>query len=591
MSKEKFIKFKSELKEKVKKIPFVKKMKESSFGKGILGKIKKNPADFVNFLMVFAGVLIIVIVLAGNTKYNEKGKVSTKGESTRGEATKGEESTKKKKEKENETIDISKIDVSDTELKDDAKKEEEEEEFLNDYTSIYSENVSTMSSTEFTEFQIMHGIDVSSHQGDIDWAQVKDAGINFAYIRVGYRGYENGKLCKDSMADKNIREAKANGILVGAYFFSQAITETEAMEEASLTLNYISGYQMDLPVVIDWETGKGYRTLGKSGEDLAGIISVFCDTVSANGYTPMVYMNCTDFTSRIGGTGITSRYASWLAWYFKEYNGNNYAANVFKYGDLMPKTEFNYYIWQYSSKGSIPGISTRVDMDILISRDFLYEPSLTITRSEIIANKNSAVNLMEGVAATDSKGIDATGNVVFSIYDPYDNPVSLEYAIQTPMSYRVNYSYNDPSGYAYSIDALLYVRDYPEFYINGNLWNTDTIQELQYVYDENNSVNGNYNNIVNLLRNSVTAVYYEKVAGVTDPVTITNMQFSGIENIISNGDIRTKDIDITCAADDGLGFTGYKVVRLHIIRNEVVTVETETQPVETESMTETESIN
>ena len=120
MSKEKFIKFKSELKEKVKKIPFVKKMKESSFGKGILGKIKKNPADFVNFLMVFAGVLIIVIVLAGNTKYNEKGKVSTKGESTRGEATKGEESTKKKKEKENETIDISKIDVSDTELKDDA---------------------------------------------------------------------------------------------------------------------------------------------------------------------------------------------------------------------------------------------------------------------------------------------------------------------------------------------------------------------------------------------------------------------------------------------------------------------------------------
>ena len=110
------------------------------------------------------------------------------------------------------------------------------------------------------------GVDVSSHQYDIDWSRVKAAGMEFAIIRVGYRGYETGKVCLDDYFEKNIKGALENGLKVGVYFFSQAITPEEAIEEAEFVLNHIQGYEVTFPVVFDWEPFS-YSTARTNGLD------------------------------------------------------------------------------------------------------------------------------------------------------------------------------------------------------------------------------------------------------------------------------------------------------------------------------------
>ena len=117
------------------------------------------------------------------------------------------------------------------------------------------------------------GIDISEFQGDIDWTAVRNSGITFAFIRCGGRGYSQGGIYDDTKFFQNVQNAKAAGIKVGVYFFSQAITPYEALEEASITLAKISGLGIDLPVVMDWETGSNYRTWELYGEDFANVIT------------------------------------------------------------------------------------------------------------------------------------------------------------------------------------------------------------------------------------------------------------------------------------------------------------------------------
>lgn len=192
------------------------------------------------------------------------------------------------------------------------------------------------------------GIDVSSYQGDIDWNLVAQDGVEFAIIRLGYRGYgTEGNLREDTKFDANIQGARAAGIKVGVYFFSQAINEAEAVEEANLCLQKIAPYQLDCPVVFDVElTREDGRMNNISVEERTHVTRVFCQTIENAGYTPMIYHNTTMGALLIDVAAL-EEYDKWYA----------------SYSDQM-FYPYEYKIWQYSDKGRVRGISTDVDLNI-----------------------------------------------------------------------------------------------------------------------------------------------------------------------------------------------------------------------------------
>ena len=192
-----------------------------------------------------------------------------------------------------------------------------------------------------------NGIDVSSHQGNIDWASVKAAGINFAIIRVGYRGSQTGALVEDSCFKKNIQGATANGINVGVYFFTQATTEAEAVEEASMALTLCSGYNLSYPIFVDTENGSGAaRANGLDKGSRTACVAAFCKTIANGGRKAGVYASKSWYNNKIDASAF-SNYFIWVA----QYNTTcNYKGK--------------YNMWQYSSKGSVPGFKGNVDVNI-----------------------------------------------------------------------------------------------------------------------------------------------------------------------------------------------------------------------------------
>ncbi len=193
------------------------------------------------------------------------------------------------------------------------------------------------------------GIDVSSHQGEINWERVAASGVEFAMIRLGFRGYgQEGTLNLDQYFAKNLEGAKKAGLKVGVYFFSQAITAAEAVEEAAFVLQNLAGAELDYPVVYDWETvsSKNARTNGLDIQTLTDCAIAFCDAVSYAGYIPMIYYNLPVGYTRYDLSRLTA-YDVWFA----------------QYAD-KPTMYYDYRIWQYTDSGKIPGIDTRVDMNI-----------------------------------------------------------------------------------------------------------------------------------------------------------------------------------------------------------------------------------
>ena len=202
--------------------------------------------------------------------------------------------------------------------------------------------------TENGEITSVLGIDVSSYQESIDWQQVKEAGIDFAFIRCAYRGYESGKLVEDPKFHENMQGAINAGIKVGVYFYSQATTAEEAREEAEMTLSMIDGYELTYPVVYDWETvtDDAARTDGISVEALTACNLAFCERVKEAGYTPMIYQNKRTSLLKLDLPALKD-YDFWLAEYTDQ-------ATYY----------YDYRIWQYCSDGQVPGISGVVDMNI-----------------------------------------------------------------------------------------------------------------------------------------------------------------------------------------------------------------------------------
>ncbi len=190
------------------------------------------------------------------------------------------------------------------------------------------------------------GIDVSKWNGSIDWNSVKNAGISFVIIRCGYRGSSTGALIEDPYFYTNIKGAKAAGLKVGVYFYSQAITEAEAVEEASMALSLVSGYSLDYPIFIDVESSGG-RGDNISVSTRTAVCKAFCATIQNSGYKAGIYSNKNWFTSYINTSSLTA-YKIWVA----------------QYASAVSYTATRYDMWQYSSSGSVPGISGSVDMNL-----------------------------------------------------------------------------------------------------------------------------------------------------------------------------------------------------------------------------------
>lgn len=191
------------------------------------------------------------------------------------------------------------------------------------------------------------GIDVSKWNEEIDWQAVKEAGIEFAIIRCGYRGASSGALVIDPMYEENIKGAIEAGIPVGVYFYTQALSEVEAVEEASMVIRLIEDYDVDYPVFLDSESagGKG-RADELEAEERTQIHKAFLETISAAGYETGIYASKNWLNDQVDVTEL-SEYKTWLA----------------EYADVPTYDEY-YHMWQYTSKGTVDGIDTHVDLNL-----------------------------------------------------------------------------------------------------------------------------------------------------------------------------------------------------------------------------------
>ena len=207
---------------------------------------------------------------------------------------------------------------------------------------------------------LMRGIDVSTHQKGIDWKKVYNAGYRFAFIRVGYRGYTNGSMNEDKYFKANIEGASKVGMKIGLYFFSTAISEKEAIEDARFVLDRIGNYKVELPIVFDFEgyEEKKYRTYGCTKAQRTAYCKAFADTVIKAGYNTMLYGSKGNIRTTYDCDKLL--YPMWIAQYTGGYKKIIDDEKYFpKMGAYIPRVA----IWQYTSIGNVPGISGNVDLN------------------------------------------------------------------------------------------------------------------------------------------------------------------------------------------------------------------------------------
>lgn len=195
------------------------------------------------------------------------------------------------------------------------------------------------------------GVDVSAFQGDIDWKKVKASGIDFAIIRLGYRGYgKAGKMVEDEYVQDNLTEAKEAGLPIGAYFFSQALNIKEVDEEIEFMLEILGDHELDLPIILDWEIpgAEDPRTKNMDARTLTEIQKYFCQVMTEKGYDPMIYFNWHQ-ANNLYYLSELEDYDFWLAFY-------------------QDRMTFPYKVemWQYTDQGRVPGIPNSVDLNVYI---------------------------------------------------------------------------------------------------------------------------------------------------------------------------------------------------------------------------------
>lgn len=250
----------------------------------------------------------------------------------------------------------------------------------------------------FSGISKVYGIDVSYYQGNIDWKKVKNSGVEFVIIRVGYRGYGSaGTLVEDPKFKTYLDGATKAGLKVGVYFYTQAITTAEAQAEAKFVLDRIKGYSLQMPVYydiesVDYDTGR-LDSAGLSKAQKTALCTAFCDTIIKSGYSAGVYANYTWLNYYIDGAGLGKKYPIWLAHYTSNTN----------YDQRMD-------MWQYSGSGTVSGISAYTDVNVW------YSGKLPLYVSDLISVKNTSTsNTFAWNGASD-----ATGYEVYQGTSPSD---------------------------------------------------------------------------------------------------------------------------------------------------------------------------
>lgn len=223
-----------------------------------------------------------------------------------------------------------------------------------DYSRLTEENGYKYYKDKNGEISSRIGIDVSRYQTGIDWQAVKNSGIEFAIIRLGYRGYGGeGKLVLDEQFKNHIEGALQAGLDVGVYFFSQAVSEAEALEEAEFVTEHLKGYKISCPVVFDTEEVKGAdaRANGLDKEAYTSHCIAFCEAVKEAGYEPMIYANMKWFAFSLDLTRLQD-YGIWYADY-----------------EDTPQIPYRFEMWQYTETGTVPGISGNVDLNVWFGKE------------------------------------------------------------------------------------------------------------------------------------------------------------------------------------------------------------------------------
>ena len=200
----------------------------------------------------------------------------------------------------------------------------------------------------------LRGIDVSRWSETIDWDAVAADGVEFAILRVGGRYQMSGEIYDDKYFEDYYKGARAAGLKLGVYFYSQAITVKEAEREADYVLGKLKGKQIDAPVVFDWETAESSsaRTNGLPVSVVCNCAVAFCGRVKAAGYEPMIYMNTYDGYVKYD----VSRLSDYQIWYAGQYGG------------AYPRFVYDFVMWQYTDQGVVDGIDGKVDMDLWFLR-------------------------------------------------------------------------------------------------------------------------------------------------------------------------------------------------------------------------------
>ena len=294
----------------------------------------------------------------------------------------------------------------------------------------------------FSGYQVQHGIDVSKWNGNsIDYDEVKKSGIDFVIVRVAYRGYgKDGNIVMDPYYANNIRKAKAAGLEVGAYIFSQAISEEEAVEEAKYLISAVKNFDLDIPLVMDYEFAGDSDNPGRlsaanlSKREMTDICNAFTKTVNDAGHESMIYANYIMLNNYLYKDEVSENAEIWLARY-------NYQADY----------DGEYSYWQYASNGIVNGITGRVDMN------FRYVPNnsnsillqINKTGHKTVELEWNAVNGIDGYAIYREDG-DGTYNKVTSVGQNVTKYADNQCAPNTKYTYRImTYEWNG-SKYVYS---------------------------------------------------------------------------------------------------------------------------------------------
>lgn len=246
--------------------------------------------------------------------------------------------------------------------------------------------------------KLLKVVDVSKHNGYINWRKVRADGVTGAIIRVGYRGYgSTGSLAEDIRFKENIKNAKAAGIKVGVYIFSQALSEKEAVDEAKFAIKKLNGAKLDYPLIMDYEYNTesgGYGRLKPtvpSFSEKTNAVLAFCSYVKSHGYKPMVYASSSFFITEIDGPRIQKSYPLWVARYYSYY---------FKFGKDNPRSMYSgkALMWQNSSLGEVKGIANRCDIN------YYYQP----TSKDVAPSKPSAPSKPAGSSLATPSGLKKT---------------------------------------------------------------------------------------------------------------------------------------------------------------------------------------